>query len=143
MRRLQMLMAVLCAISYIAALSATLFADPVIRLLYGALYLQSASILTVHIWSGLFVSLGLASGSWIMAEKRVRLNLYRNLSGLIANIILNLLLIPEFGALGAAYATLFSLIVAYMLFDLFVPSMREIGQGKWKAIFLIPVILKK
>jgi len=143
MRRLQMLMAALCAISYVAALGATLFAHPVIRLLYGAAYLESASILTVHIWSGLFVSLGLASGSWIMAEKRVRLNLYRNLSGLVANIILNLLLIPKFGALGAAYATLFSLIVAYMLFDLFVPSMREIGQGKWNAIFLIPVVLKK
>jgi O-antigen/teichoic acid export membrane protein len=64
------------------------------------------------------------------------------LSGLTANIILNLLLIPEFGALGAAYATLFSLIVAYMLFDLFVPSMREIGQGKWKAILVLPVLLR-
>lgn len=143
MRRLEMLMAMLCAISYAAALAATLFAEPVIQLLYGSAYLQSASILTVHIWSGLFVSLGLASGSWIMAEKRVRLNLYRNLSGLAVNVILNLLLIPQFGALGAAYATLFSLIVAYMMFDLFVPSMREIGRGKWKAIFLIPVILKK
>jgi O-antigen/teichoic acid export membrane protein len=143
MRRLQLLMAALCAISYVAVLSATLFANPVVRLLYGVPYLQSASILTVHIWSGLFVSLGLASGSWIMAEKRVRLNLYRNLSGLAANIALNLLLIPQFGALGAAYATLLSLVVAYVLFDLFVPSMREIGRGKWKAILLVPMILKK
>ena len=143
MRRLQMLMAILCAISYVAILGVTLFAQPVIRFLYGEAYMQSVAILTVLIWGGLFMSLGLASGSWIMAEKRIRLNLYRNLSGLVANIVLNLLLIPEFGALGAAYATLFSLIVAYMLFDLFAPSMREIGRSKWKAIFLVPVLLNK
>lgn len=142
-RRLQFLMAALCGISYLAALLSMAFAQPVIHLLFGTPYLESAAILTVHIWSGLFVSLGLASGSWIMAEKRVYLGLYRNLAGLATSIALNLLLIPRFGPLGAAYATLFSLVVAYMLFDLCVPSMREISRGKWKALLLVPALSLK
>jgi PST family polysaccharide transporter len=142
MKRMQSLMTLLCALSYCAAVLVTALADPVVRWLYGGAYAESADILKVHIWSGLFVSLGLASGSWIMAEKRVALNLYRNLTGLLANIFLNLSLIPRFGALGAAYATLSSLVIAYILFDHLIPSMREISRRKWKAMLLVPAILK-
>jgi PST family polysaccharide transporter len=140
LKRIQLLMAGLCAISYVAAALATLLAGPAIRLMFGTQYEQAAAILSIHIWSGLFVSLGLASGSWIMAERRVRLNLYRNLAGLAANIALNLALIPRFGALGAACATLASLVIAYMLFDLFVPSMHEIRRGKLRALLIVPAL---
>jgi len=141
MRRLQVLMTALCAISYAVALVTMVLAKPAIRWLYGAPYLESAAILSLLIWSGLFVSLGLASGSWIMAEKRVRLNLYRNLAGLASNIALNLVLIPRFGAVGAAGATLLSVMVAYLAFDLFVPSMREISNAKIQALLIVPTLL--
>lgn len=143
LRRLQLMMAGLCALSYAAVLAAFLLGEPVIRLLYGPAYQASAAILLVHIWCGLFVSMGLASGSWIMAERRVRLNLYRNLAGLAANLVLNLMLIPRFGALGAAYATLMSLFVAYMLFDAFVPSMKAVSRSKWKALLVFPALTRR
>lgn len=143
LQRLQLLMAGLCALAYAAVLSAMALGEPVIQLLYGSAYQASASILLVHIWCGLFVSLGLASGSWIMAERRVSLNLYRNLAGLGANLVLNLALIPRFGALGAAYATLMALVVAYMLFDAFVPSMKAVSRSKWKALLVLPALVRR
>ena len=136
-------MAGLCALAYAAVISAMALGEPVIQLLYGSAYQASASILLVHIWCGLFVSLGLASGSWIMAERRVSLNLYRNLAGLGANLVLNLALIPRFGALGAAYATLMALVVAYMLFDAFVPSMKAVSRSKWKALLVLPALVRR
>lgn len=136
MQRIQALMTGLVGLSYLAVLGATFLGQPVIKLLYGQAYLDSAEILIVHIWTGVFVTLGLSSGSWIMAEKKAKLNLYRNLAGVAANIILNLLLIPTHGAIGAAYATLISIITAYLLFDLMAPSMREICQMKWRALLL-------
>lgn len=140
MRRLQILMTVMCAISYVVAFLTMVLAEPVIQWLYGTPYKESAAILSLLVWSGLFVSLGLASGSWIMAEKRVHLNLYRNLAGLVTNIALNVLFIPRFGALGAAVATLISLVVAYMIFDLFVPSMRELSRAKMQALLILPTL---
>jgi len=140
MRKLQILLAVLCILSYVVAIFVTAAAEPVIEALYGVSYAGSAPILVVLGWCGLFVSLGLASGSWIMAERKVRLNLYRHVAGLGANIALNLFLIPRFGAIGAAYSTLLSLIVAYMIFDIFAPSMKEISRRKWRAILIMPML---
>lgn len=137
-RRIGHLMRGLVALSYGAILATTLLAPIVVPMLYGAEYRDSATVLTIHIWCGLFMALGLASGSWIMAEKRVKLNLYRNLCGAAANIILNLLLIPPYGPIGASFATLASLIVAYMLFDMVVPEMRAISRAKWRALLLLP-----
>jgi len=137
-RRIGALMRGLVALSYSAIAMTTLFAPMFIVHLYGAAYRESATVLTIHIWCGLFMSLGLASGSWIMAEKRVKLNLYRNLCGAAVNVILNLLLIPQFGPIGASCATLSSLIVAYMLFDIAVPSMHSVSRAKWRALLLLP-----
>jgi PST family polysaccharide transporter len=137
-RRIGNLMRGLVALSYGAILVTTLAAPRVIVMLYGAQYQDSARVLTIHIWCGLFMALGLASGSWIMAEKRVKLNLYRNLCGAAVNIVLNLVLIPRYGPVGASFATLISLIVAYMLFDMVTPEMHAISRAKWRALLLLP-----
>jgi O-antigen/teichoic acid export membrane protein len=137
-RRIGALMRGLVALSYGAIAMTTLFAPFVIVKLYGVPFRQSATILMIHIWCGLFMSLGLASGSWIMAEKRVKLNLYRNLCGAAVNIVLNLILIPRFGPIGASCATLSSLIAAYMLFDMAVPQMHAVSKAKWRALVLLP-----
>jgi PST family polysaccharide transporter len=137
-RRIGQLMRGLVALSYAAIAATTLLAPTVIVMLYGAEYRDSATVLTIHIWCGLFMALGLASGSWITAEKRVKLNLYRNLCGAAVNIVLNLLLIPPYGPIGASFSTLASLIVSYMLFDMAVPEMRAISRAKWRAMVLLP-----
>lgn len=137
-RRIQLLMTGLVGMAYLVVLCTTFLAYPVVKHLYGQAYIDAAAILVVHVWCGVFMVLGVASGSWILAEKRVKLNLYRNLSGAAINIALNWVLIPLYGAIGAAFATLISFIIAYLLFDLFVPSMHEISRMKWRALLIVP-----
>lgn len=143
LKRLQLLMTAMCAASYLVGLGATVLAQPLVAWIFGAAYGDSVAVLIVLIWSGLFVSLAIISGSWMVAEKRIKLNLYRNALGLGANVLLNYWLIPLMGAVGAAWATLVSLCVAYLLFDHFVPSMREISRCKWRAVFLMPAFLRR
>lgn len=130
------LMVALVALSYAAGLAALLLSGIVIGWLYGAEYSDSASILSVHIWCGLFVALGQVSGAWIMAERRVVLNLQRNLFGLVTNVILNLILIPRFGAIGAAWATFISMASAYYVYDILNPATRHMFRIKTRALIL-------
>lgn len=107
------------------ALITTLTSHWVISMLYGARYDGAASILVLHIWAGLFVCLGLASGSTLTIQGLQKYNFYRTLIGCLCNILLNFLLIPRFSGVGAAAATIFSYAASNFSIGLFRPG-REI-----------------
>lgn len=67
-------------------------------------YLAGAQALQVNAWAGVFAFLGTASGQYLIAEGLTRISLLRTLFGAITIIILNLLLIPKYGMVGAAAA---------------------------------------
>lgn len=103
---------VMVRLSAMIAITLTIAAPFVIDLLFGEGYVKSAGILRVHAWAGIPVFLGVASSQYLNNEGEQKLALYRTLIGLSVNIILNLLLIPDYGAMGAAIATLISYFVA-------------------------------
>lgn len=79
-----------------------------ISFLYGKEYVSASQVLSIHIWAGIFVFLGVASSQFLMADNIVKYSLYRTLIGAITNVILNFIFIPRFQEVGAAYATLIS-----------------------------------
>ena len=121
-----------------------LIADHVVDLIYGHDYEESAAVLVIHIWAGLFLCMGIASGSWLAAEKRLKLNLYRNIFGLIVNFVGNIMLIPQYGATGAAIAMVLGLFSAFYLFDMFHPQLRIMFYSKTRSfsIFQLFVLIK-
>lgn len=137
LKRIHQLLVALVAISYLVAVAVMFLAPWTITTLFGQAYEHSVDILVILVWSGLFVSLGTASGSWIMAEAKPMLNLTRNVMGAVANIVFNLYLIPHHGNVGAAVGTLLSLSLAYLLSDFLNPQTRHIGMLKLKALLLI------
>lgn len=86
--------------TFVAALS-----PQIVSLLYGSAYAAAAPMLAVHVFAGVPVALGVAQSVWIVNEGRNMISLYRTVIGAICNIGLNVLLIPRFGGLGAAVAT--------------------------------------
>lgn len=134
--RIQQLMSTLFAIYYVIAISMMGLAYPVMHLLYGEAYAQAAGITMIHVWCGLFIAMGLVSGSWLLAERRLHLSMYRSLLGAFSNIGLNLILIPDYGIFGAAVGTLISQIIAFYVFDYFHPEMRLVFFIKTKAFAL-------
>ena len=88
------------------ALPTTLLADWVILILYGTDFQEAADVLRIYIWAAVFVSLGIASSKWLVAENLQRYSFYRTVLGAILNVGCNLWLIPIYGIKGAAFATL-------------------------------------
>jgi len=113
-----------CAIAL--ALPITFLSEFVITLLFGPDYIQSAGVLKIYIWSGVFVFLGVASGKWFLAENLQKYSFYNAVAGGISNIILNVLLIPEFGIRGAAIATIISYGISSYLAMIFFKCTRII-----------------
>lgn len=104
--RVRQLFAVMTAAALAIALPMSLLSTTLVTQLFGEVYRPAAAILVVHVWSCLFVFWGVAQGPWVMAEDAMRLTIERTFTAAALKIGLNLLLIPRFGAVGAAYASL-------------------------------------
>ncbi len=115
--RLQKLYDLMVLMSVAVALPMTFLATPIVKLLFGETYAVAGTVLAIHIWASVFVFLGVASEQWFLAENRQMLSLQRTVLGAVANIGLNLWLIPLYGAVGAAIATVVSQVIAAWLFD--------------------------
>ena len=104
--RVQKLYDLMVWTSVAVALPTTLLADWVILILYGANFQEAADILRIYIWAGVFVTLGIASSKWLVAENLQRYLFYGTALGALLNVGCNLWLIPIYGIKGAAFATL-------------------------------------
>lgn len=113
--RLQRLYDLMVWMAIAIALPMTFFSDWIIELLYGGQYNQSESVLMIHIWAGVFVFLGVASGKWLLSENLQIFSAINTAIGAVVNIGMNYILIPRIGIEGAAWATLISYFVAAYL----------------------------
>jgi O-antigen/teichoic acid export membrane protein len=140
--RIKFLLGVTAWISLLIALVITFLAKELIGFLYGEKYIQSVTVLMIHVWAGLFVSLGVVSGKWLLVENLVKIALWRNLLGVISNVIINLLLIPRYGIVGAALATLISYSISAFFYDFFNSKTRNMFFMKLEAIVFPGKLLK-
>jgi O-antigen/teichoic acid export membrane protein len=138
--RLQRLYTTLVWMAVVVAVPTTFLSDWLVTLLYGEAYREAGRVLMINIWAGVFVSLGVASSSWLTSENLQQLALYRTLSGAITNIILNFLLIPIYGIAGAAVATLISYMAAALIFDVFHKKTRRLFVMKIETVLFKGVI---
>lgn len=105
-KRMMQLYCMVSSISLAQGIVITVFSKPLVHLLYGAEYAPAASILAVAIWQVAFSYYGSVRNVWILAEGKQKYLLAINVSGAMANVLLNLALIPLWGGVGAAVASL-------------------------------------
>ena len=138
-KRLQKLYDLMVLISVGVAVPMSFLSTPIVTLLFGEAYHGAGTILAIHIWSMIFVSLGVASGKWFLTENRQMLSLQRTGIGVIVNIFFNFLLIPKFGGIGAAFSTLVAQIATCLLFDIIQAETRKMFYMKLKAFNLLRI----
>ncbi|ENA5973492.1 flippase [Escherichia albertii] len=88
-------------------------------LMFGVQYTESYTILVILLLGSLFSILGAACTNLMIVYGLSYLRLIRALYGLVINFSLNFLLIPKYGVIGAAYASLASQIFATWLSNCF------------------------
>ena len=96
----------------VVSILTAILAKPIIGFLYGPDYREAAPVLAIHVFSVTFVFMMAATTYAIIADNLQPYHLFRVLLGCILNIILNLLFIPRWGAVGAAAALIISCIVS-------------------------------
>ncbi len=83
----------------------TISAPFIIRVLFGAQYLEAVRGLQILVWATVALYLALPAGNLLISVGLEKFNLIANMIAALLNIALNFLLIPKMGVTGAAIAT--------------------------------------
>ncbi|WP_029281136.1 flippase [Pedobacter sp. R20-19] len=140
-KRLGNLYDLLVYINIPIAIFISFFGSDIIHIAYSGKYDGAGPMLSIHIWSGIFVFLGMASSQYLIAEGYTKISFYRTAAGAAANILLNLWLIPKYAGVGASIATLIACFIS-TFYVLLIPKTRQQGIMMLKSLFLITAFQK-
>jgi O-antigen/teichoic acid export membrane protein len=83
----------------------TIAAPWIVQLLFGSTYSETVPALRVLVWASVALYMAITSGNLLISMGRERINLMLNVCGAALNILLNFWFIPQWGFVGAAWAT--------------------------------------
>jgi O-antigen/teichoic acid export membrane protein len=83
----------------------TLWAKPIVPLLFGVAYVPSVAALQILIWAAAIMYVTMVLGAACVAANLQRMNMKLTFVGVAVNIGLNVLLIPKYSYIGASFAT--------------------------------------
>ncbi|CAH1057994.1 flippase [Paenibacillus pseudetheri] len=124
-KRLKQLYCMVFWICITYCLFITIFAKDIVLILYGDKYLPAVSSMSLIVWYTSFSYFGAINNMYMVAENKVKWVQVITLVGAILNVLLNFILIPYYGIVGAATASLITQIVANFILLAFIPSLRE------------------
>jgi O-antigen/teichoic acid export membrane protein len=131
------------------SLAMCVMAYPAIWLLYGSSYLSAVPVLQIMAWKAVFMALFGSSGQLITIENLQRYAVARNIIGCVVSVALNYLLIPVWGIVGSAIATVITVAFSGYFSHLFIKPYRYLIPIQTKALFfgwkrmLHPSLLRK
>ncbi|MGB3772578.1 MAG: flippase [Rhodococcus sp. (in: high G+C Gram-positive bacteria)] len=109
----------------LAGATVVFFLSPmIIRLLYGVDFAASATVLSIHIFGGMFLFVRTALSRWLIVENLYIFSLLSHGAGAIVNIIGNALVLDRFGVVGAAWVAVLSYATSGLFFLLLTPRTR-------------------
>ena len=95
----------LAGLAIAMAVAMTLLGTPIVRFVFGDQFGDAVRGLRILVWASACLYVALPGGFVLISLGRVRMNLLTMAAGAGTNIALNLVLIPRFGYVGAAAAT--------------------------------------
>lgn len=141
--RNRQLYAIVFYVSFFVSTFICIFGDLAIRILYGAEYAPAGTPLKIVTWYTAFSYLGVARNAWIVCENRQKYLKYLYAAAAIVNVLLNALMIPSMGAVGAALASLITQISTSIVLPLLLKPLRPNAKLMLEAIFLRNVFRQK
>ncbi len=121
----------------------TAFAKIIINILYGNDYASSVDALRLIVWYTTFSYIGSVRNIWILAEGKQKLLWILNLSGALLNVVLNYILIPVWGIMGASFASLITQFFTNVVMGFIIKPIRRNNALMGKGLnpkYLIEVI---
>lgn len=140
LQRLTYLYTFMFWVAFMLAVGISFLGEWIIKVLFGDPYIHASGVLIIHIWTGVFVFLGVASHQWLVTENLQLYSLINTCVGAALNIALNLYLIPIYGIQGAAVASLISYFIAAYFMLLFSKKTRPNFFAISKSINIFKVL---
>lgn len=135
-RKNRQLYAIVFYVSCFVSVAFLVLGDLIVKILYGEAYLPAIPVLKVVTWYTAFSYLGVARNAWIVSEGKQKYLKYIYGCAAIMNVIINALLIPTMGAVGAALASLITNLFTSILLPLCIKELRPNAKLMLQAILL-------
>ena len=135
-RKNKQLYSIVFYISVSVSILFSVLATPVVRILYGKAYIAVAAPLRIITWYTAFSYLGVARNAWIVSYNKQNYLKYLYIGAAITNVVLNVIMIPLWGASGAAFASLLTQISTILVFPALIKDLRPNVKLMVDAILL-------
>ena len=124
-RNLSGLYGLITYMSVAQSIAFVVLAKVIIYVLYGSEYMAAVPILQLLVWYVAFSYMGVIRNIWILAEEKQSILWKLNLMGALLNAMINALLIPIWGACGAALASVATQIFTNFILGFIYKPLRE------------------
>lgn len=119
------LYSIIIYLSFAQSLVFTIFAPIIINIMYGVEFAAAIPVLQILTWYCAFSYMGSIRNMWMLAENKQKLLPIINFCGMISNIILNTVMIPFWGAIGAAAASFLTQVFTNLILGFIWKPLRD------------------
>lgn len=126
---------VFAILGWLVCIPVAILSHLVVDILFGDAYIRGAIVLSVIVFTNLFINMGVAQSLWIVNEGKSKISLYKTIMGAITCIISNVILIPLYGIIGAAISAVLSQMISTTLSNVFLS--RRILKLQIKSLLFI------
>ena len=136
LRKRQQFVDVVVWTALLLAGAVSLGAPWLVRWTYGRQYLAAVPVLQIMAFKAAGMALAASSGQLVIIEHLQKWAVVRNLIGCAVCVGLNFLLIPRFGIIGSAWATIITVAFTGCLANAFIPPYHPILKIQVKSLLL-------
>lgn len=123
-------------IGVIVAIIITIFSKQIVSILYGVDYLPATTPLKIVCWNTIFAYIGVSRYIWIQCEEKTKYETLITLFGAITSVVLNYILISNYGIIGASIALTLTQFLTNFVFLFIMKDTRENAKLILEAILL-------
>lgn len=127
---------IVVATCYAFIIPIALFPGEILVLLFGEPYEAAAPALRAHVASNIFSVLGVAQSTWLIGRGLLWAGLRNTVVGAVVNVLLNLVIIPQYGAVGAAVTTVIATFIATLPLNALFRNTRPLARIQGRALAL-------
>ncbi|MEQ8468170.1 flippase [Coleofasciculus sp. E1-EBD-02] len=125
-----------------SAIPVSLLSHYIVQILYGSDFAPAGTLLSVYVWSQFNSCWGVARGTILTIESKLKFNLILTIIGAIVNLMLNYLFIPTYGAMGATIATIVTYLIVIILINFLIKELRFVGTLIMRSFNFYAAILR-
>lgn len=89
-------------LGWLVCIPTALLAHIAVTALYGSAYREGAIVLSIYVFTNLFINMGVAQSLWLLNDRRAIVSLVKTMVGAVIAVVCNWLLIPHYGIVGVA-----------------------------------------